>query len=399
MASVIQLQEERAYLIDKMKALDARIDKEQRGFTESEDREWRALDKRQDDLRKDIDAKVARERAVGLDGAAADAYDGRFEDFVTTRGSAVIDLELQTGVSRQDPERRDLLAGSGGGASAVPPGFLAALREYMIEVSGIRQAGATVITSATGAPLKVPRATAHPTASLITEGGPITESDPTLSSVTLDAYKYALLQQLSNEFIQDEAAAAIDYLARANGRAIGNASGAHFITGTGTGQPNGVVTAASVGETFTAGSVAGSISPGDIIDLFHSVIPQYRVRAAWLMSDAMAAKLRRIRDASGASADTGNLLWQPGLQAGQPDMLLGRPVVIDPNAAAPGANAKSVVFGDFSGYYIKDSGSLRFERSDDFAFNVDLVTFRSVFRTDGDLVDTSAVKVGQFAAT
>jgi HK97 family phage major capsid protein len=79
-------------------------------------------------------------------------------------------------------------------------------------------------------------------------------------------------------------------------------------------------------------------------------------------------------------------------------MLLGRPVVIDPNVAAPGANAKSVVFGDFSAYYIRDVRGVRFERSDDFTFANDLVSFRAILRTDGDLVDESAVKVGQLAA-
>lgn len=73
--------------------------------------------------------------------------------------------------------------------------------------------------------------------------------------------------------------------------------------------------------------------------------------------------------------------------------------MIDPSVAAPGANAKSIAFGDFSGYYIRDVGSVRFERSDDFAIGSDLVTFRAVLRTDGDLVDANSVKVGQFAAT
>jgi HK97 family phage major capsid protein len=392
MSSVVQLCEERAAIYQKMKALHARADREGRAFTTAEDHEWSDLDRKQASLKEEIAQKERAQRQISLASATDYAGDPEFAEFLKTRGSSEIELPWPPGV-----ERRDLLAGSTG-AAAIPPGFLAALREYLIEVSGIRQAGATVIVSDSGAPLKVPRASSHGTATLVAEGGTILENDPTFSAVTLDSYKYANLAQLSREFIEDEGAAAVDYLARATGRNLGNVSGAHFITGTGTGQPRGVVTAASTGKTFTTGAVAGAIPPGDIIDLFHSVIPQYRTRAAWLMNDLMAAKLRKIRDDSGG-AGTGNLLWQPGLQAGQPDMLLGRPVVIDPNVAAPGANAKSVVFGDFSGYYIKDTRGIRFERSDDFAFGTDLVSFRGILRTDGDLIDDSAVKLGVFGAT
>jgi HK97 family phage major capsid protein len=141
--------------------------------------------------------------------------------------------------------------------------------------------------------------------------------------VTLDAYKCANLNQLSNEFVSDEAVDIIGYLARANGRALGNGSGTHFITGTGTGQPNGVVTAASVGKTFTTGAVAGAIPPGDIIDLSHSVIPEYRRNAYWLMSDAMAAKLRNLVDASGGQTQG----TCSGSRVSRPDSPIGCSVV------------------------------------------------------------------------
>jgi HK97 family phage major capsid protein len=394
--TIIELKQKRAGVFERLKSLHERSERKRTNLSYPEQQEWNRLHREVDDLSLQISRTEDAQRAQARETAAQEAFASPGDD------------ELASWFRGQDPTRRvmevgetrDLLAGSGSGQQVVPIGFLRQMREALIDVSGIRQTNATILTTASGEPLRVPRATAHPTVSAITaEAGAIGESDPTLSFVTLDAFKYANLNQLSTEFTQDEAVDIVTYLARANGRALGNGSGTHFVTGTGSGQPNGVVTAASVGKTFTTGSVAGVIPPGDIIDLFHSVIPEYRRNAYWLMSDAMAAKLRKIRDASGASADTGNLLWQPGLQAGQPDLLFGRPVVIDPNVAAPGANAKSIVFGDFSGYYIRDVGSIRFERSDDFAFGNDLVTFRAVIRTDGDLVDANSVKVGQFAAT
>jgi HK97 family phage major capsid protein len=69
------------------------------------------------------------------------------------------------------------------------------------------------------------------------------------------------------------------------------------------------------------------------------------------------------------------------------------------NVADAALSAKSVVVGDFSAYTIRDVAGVRFERSSDYAFANDLVTFRTLLRTDGDLVDTSALKVHQGAAS
>ncbi|RMH85150.1 MAG: phage major capsid protein [Actinomyces sp.] len=86
--------------------------------------------------------------------------------------------------------------------------------------------------------------------------------------------------------------------------------------------------------------------------------------------------------------------------AGEPSTLLGRPVVTDTNVADAGLSAESIAFGDFSAYYIRDVRGVRVERSVDFAFQNDLVTWRFLFRTDGDLVDeTGAIKTYTGAAT
>ncbi len=82
------------------------------------------------------------------------------------------------------------------------------------------------------------------------------------------------------------------------------------------------------------------------------------------------------------------------------DTFLGKPVLVDPGVAATGVNAKSVIFGDMSQYFVRMVNGIRFERSDDYAFNTDLVTFRALLRADGALVDlTGAVKYLVGAAT
>ena len=182
------------------------------------------------------------------------------------------------------------------------------------------------------------------------------------------------------------------------GRAIGNQLGTRLITGTGSTMPRGAVTDSSLGVTPIAGLLAGggfgAQNTADqgfdiLINLFHSVISPYRASAscAWLMNDTTAAKVRKIKTADGDYA------WQASTQVGMPDTILGKPVFIDPFVASVGANAKSILFGDFSQYFVRLAGGVRFERSDDFAFGSDLVSFRALLRGDGALVDlTGAVK-------
>lgn len=117
------------------------------------------------------------------------------------------------------------------------------------------------------------------------------------------------------------------------------------------------------------------------------MIHGYRQNGTWMMADATVALVRKLKDS------TNQYLWSPGLISGEVDTLLGRPVVVDVNMPAATTGLKSVVFGDFSAYYIRDVNGVRVERSDDFAFQNDLATFRFILRTDGDLIDTTgAVK-------
>lgn len=286
-------------------------------------------------------------------------------------------------------EHRDLTVGTASaGGDTVPRDFYRSLMAHLIEVSGIMQTGPTVLTTEGGNPLDVPKTTAHPTAAAVTEGNAIGESDPAFSKVTLSAYKYGVLVQVSSELVADTGVDLLGYLSTACGRALGNATGAKFVVGSGSNEPKGAATAATVGKTGSTG-VTGAFGADDLIDLFFSVISPYRSSpsCAWLMRDATLAQVRKLKDT------TDQYLWQPSLQVGAPDLLLGKPVYTDPNVAATGLSALSVLFGDFSQYFIRQAGPIRFERSDDYAFNADLVSFRALIRVDGNLVDTTgAVK-------
>lgn len=289
---------------------------------------------------------------------------------------------------------------AGAGLNTVPTSFYDRLVAHLIEVSGLMQAAPTVLNTSSGEALQIPKTTAHSTSTPaeVTEAGTIPTSEPTFGQITLSAYKYGVLIQVSRELVDDTGVDLEGYLAMQAGRAIGNQLGTRLITGTGSTMPRGVVTDSTMGVTPAAGLLAGggfgTQNTADqgfdiLINLFHSVISPYRASSscAWLMNDTTAAKVRKIKDSNG------DYIWQPPVQVGLPDTILGKPVYIDPFVANVGANAKSIVFGDFSQYFVRLAGGVRFERSDDFAFGSDLVSFRALLRGDGALVDlTGAVK-------
>ena len=130
--------------------------------------------------------------------------------------------------------------------------------------------------------------------------------------------------------------------------------------------------------------MVGVPTSDNLIDLFHSVIPPYRKNAFWLMADSLGATIRKLKDTRN------QYLWEPGLRAEDPSTSLGKPVVFDANGPASGTGVKSILFGEFSAYYtIRDVRGLRFERSDDYASANDLITFRAIMRSDGQVVDVS----------
>lgn len=275
------------------------------------------------------------------------------------------------------------------GGNTVPTSFSSQLLEHLVESSAILTAGATVWNTTSGESFVIPKTTAHGTAALVAEGALIGGTDPAFGNVSLGAFKYGELISVPRELADDTAVDLEGYLARQAGRAVGNALGAHLISGTGGGtQPRGLFLDTTLGAT-SATLASGVPSFDNLIDLFYSVIAPYRnsPAAGWLIKDSTAGAVRKLKDTSG------RYLWESSVTAGTPDMILSKPVYTDPFVAATGLNAKSVAFGDLSAYNVRLVNNIRFERSDEFGFDRDLITFRCLIRGDGALADTTgAVK-------
>ena len=135
-----------------------------------------------------------------------------------------------------------------------PVSFHSKIVEHLVESSAVLRAGATLLTTDAGEPLRIPRSTALSTAAIVSEAGTIGESDPSLGTVTLGAFKYGVLIQVSSELAQDAGFDLEGYLARETGTALGRALGDHLLNGTGAGQPRGVLTDATAGVTGPTGT-------------------------------------------------------------------------------------------------------------------------------------------------
>ena len=245
----------------------------------------------------------------------------------------------------------------------------------------------TVLRTAGGENLQIPSQAGWSTAAITGEGTAISESDPTFNSfITLGAYKYSFLVQLSRELIDDSGVDILSFLATQTGNALGFKVNSDLTLGSGTNAPKGVVVAAGSGITGGTG-VTGAFTADNLIDLAYSLDGAARrlPGVGWMMNTASLGAVRKLKDTAGY------YIFSPALADGN-DQLLNFPVYENPAMASQATAAKSVVFGHLPSYYVRMAGGLRLDRSDDYAFNADLVTFRATMRVDGNLPQTSHIK-------
>jgi len=411
MSEVVKsLRQRRLECWEAAKAVAERAADEKRSMTGEEERQWEENNAEMSKLDERItailkgeqrakEAEDAMSRLAGkpvdknAPGAAPEIdYGAEFRKLAQSVPGTGFNVALPRGV-----EQRTLLDSN----VPLPTSFVGQLYRVLVDTSTIRQANPSVFTTSSGENLVVPRATAYANALWTAEGGTLTASDPTLSSVTLGAYKVGTIIQVSYELLHDEGFDVAGFIASEAGMMLGVTVDTAYVAGTGTTQPTGFNAAATVALTAATGTgsttglpTSGSVIGADVlIELYHSIVPQYRPRASYIMHDATVKVVRKLKDS------TGQYLWQPALVAGQPDTVLGRPVYPDPHMPQIGVSTVPIAFGDFRGYFIRDVTPLRFERSDEFAFGTDLVSFRALYRTDGKLADTNAIKTYSTAAS
>jgi HK97 family phage major capsid protein len=299
---------------------------------------------------------------------------------------------------RRNDEYRAAMGTTSGavGSYTVPDAAMQALEIALLAFGGIRQV-ATVIRTDTGASLPFP--TSDDTSNkgaILTENTQVSEVDVTFGQLTLDAYMYSSKSVLvSLQLLQDSSVDVPSMIGRMLGERIGRIQSDHFTTGTGSSQPNGIVTAATSGVT----GVADPPTYDNFVDLVHSVDPAYRTGARFMLNDATLKSVKKIKVLQYSGDATGIPLWSPGLTGGTPDTILGYPYVINQSMASPGSTAKKVIFGELSKYLIRDVREVTLVRLNERYADYHQVGFLAFARSDGDLLDAGTHPVKYMSQT
>jgi HK97 family phage major capsid protein len=235
-----------------------------------------------------------------------------------------------------------------------------------------------VFNTTSGENLVIPTVTATSTAGSVAAAGTISVSNPTFSSITLGAEKYAALVSVASELVSDAGFNISSYIAQQLGTSLGL-------------QANSVLTAklsSAAGSIVTGTATAATYE--NLVDLVYGIADGARVLPGlgFMMSKTGIAAARKMKDGSGA------FIFTDSAVPGQPATLLGYPIYENPNVQAVGSATRSVLFGHLPSFKVRVAGGIRVDQSSDYAFNTDTVTYRGLIRLDGGL--THATHIGYF---
>lgn len=352
-----------------------------------------------------IDGEVSRENRVNQIAGEQQAHEAAM-NAATKEGSgksdeaAALRAMLKGGLSALTPEQRQAMAarqnpdiqaamstttGSEGGYT-VATEFSRQLIEALKAAGSVRSVASNIRTS-TGAQMLFPTtdATAEE-GELLAQNTTAAVLETAFGQASLDVYKYSSKSiALPFELLQDSMFDIEAYIQNLLRLRLGRIQDRHHVLGTGTSQPRGVVTASAVGKTGTTGQTT-SVIYDDLVDLEHSIDPAYRANCRYMMNDSTLKALRKIKDGQNRPIFVPG--YETGNPGGAPDRLLGREIVINQYMAAMAANAKSILFGDFSKFLIRDVMDVTLFRMTDSAFTLKgQVGFVAFCRSGANMVD------------
>lgn len=287
------------------------------------------------------------------------------------------------------------------GGYTVPTEVVKGVMDAMKWYGGMREVSTVIQTAEGMGDLNYPTSDGtSEIGELIAQNTTATSQDPTFGVQAITAYKFSSkVVAVPYELLQDSVVNIEDFINKRLGTRLGRVTNTFFTTGTGTAQPRGVVTAAASGKVGTTGQTATVIFD-DLVDLVHSVDPAYRGmnNCKFMMHDNSLRTIRKIKDTQGRPIF---LPGYEGLGTAMPDMVLGYPIQINQDMATMAANAKSILFGDFSYYIIRDVMGMTLFRFDDSAYvKLGQVGFLAWLRSGGNFVDVGgAVKYYANSAT
>lgn len=281
---------------------------------------------------------------------------------------------------------------AGNAGPITPDTFVAQLLESLEEASEI-YSKVRKISTASGEPMNWPRrvSKAGGTFQKIQENG--TYPDATEGSFelfTLTAHKFGAIAEITEEALTDPALNVGSIVAQDMGEDLAESLSLAILNGAAGTLTQSILPSVVNVETFASGT---AVTFDELIALQHAIRQPYRKNASWTISDALALQVRQLKDGNQ------NYVWQPAVVAGQPDMLLGKPVATESGMPDPALNALGVLFGDLNRFYLlRQVRNISIVRSDEHGFDRDTVALKIRWRGDGGVTDPEAMAVGKFAA-
>lgn len=256
----------------------------------------------------------------------------------------------------------------------------------LVEVSPMRQA-ARVGSTASGSVI-LPKRTGRPTARWVGENEETQETGSTYGQVEIPIHESACYVDVSLRLLEDAAINVEAEVSSDLAEEFGRQEGEVFLSGNGDKKPLGILNAPGIAYTPTGNASTLGSAPADLlITHLYSLPVFYRNRAVWMMNGSTLAAIRKLKDGD----DT--FLWQRSYTDGQPETILGRPVVEAPDMPSIGSGTIPIALGAFDiAYRIYDRTSLSIMRDPYTMATKGLVRFHARRRVGGGLVMVEAVK-------
>jgi HK97 family phage major capsid protein/HK97 family phage prohead protease len=249
---------------------------------------------------------------------------------------------LRKGAERMGEEVKSLVvADDTRGGYLAPPEFSAEVVKGIVEFSPIRQA-AKVGSTSSGSVI-LPKRTGRPTASWVGEDEDRPETGSTYGQVEIPVHEMACYVDVSQRLLEDAAVNVETEVANDLAEEFGRLEGYDLLRGDGVKKPLGLMSASGIAYTPTGNASTLGSAPADLlIDFLYGLSPTYRNAGSWMMNGTTLAAIRKLKDGT-----TGVYLWQPAFAAGQPETILGRPVIEAPDMPDIGSGAEPIIYGDF----------------------------------------------------
>ena len=390
-----ELREKKGRLIYQMEDIKMQASEQKRMMSEEEAAKFDALDNEMEA----INAEIRRYEKLESEAIPAE---GETTDQREAKHTKAFEKLIKYGERSEDLKHGFRTTQSGQNTTTTTGGYLVPtlmgdkVVKSLDTISQIRQ-WATVYTTANGDTMNFP--TVSDTSNkgrILAEETQATQTLLTFGQKALEAYLFhSDIVPVSIQLLQDSAFNVEQLITGMLAERVARGEDYYFILGNGTGQPNGIETAASTqGAYFAKSAITRSV----ILDLIHSIDPAYRMspKCAFAFNDAT---LKVVKKLDVGTADN-RPMWQPSMVVGQPDTIDGYPYFINQNIDSFGtAGNKPMFFGDWSQFYIRDVQGFQLtvfnERYMDFMQR----GFQLWHRTDCELMNTAAIKHAVCAAT